>query len=306
MMRVLIDTDPGIDDAMAIYWAAAAPEIEIAGITTVFGNVSSRIAGRNALRLLEAAGVEAPVAEGAWQPLVLPPFEPTWRIHGREGFGTVPAELPAGKVVDEAADDMLLRMTAEAPGELTLVALGPLTNVASALRRDPDFAGRLAGLVIMGGSVDAGGNITPHAEANLYHDPHAAEIVFASGAPIRMVGLDVTHQILCAASDFANIAHRSPVIGGQIQEMSLHYLKFYESVGRFDGCALHDPAAMIAAVAPDLFEWRKTPIRVVTEGEASGRTLADPACGAPPVAVAMGVDADAVRHRFIETLAMLP
>ncbi len=305
-MRVLIDTDPGIDDAMAIYWAAAAPEIEIAGITTVFGNVSSRIAARNALRLLEGAGVEAPVAEGAWQPLMLPPFEPTWRIHGREGFGTLPAEIPLGKAVDEAADDMLLRMTAEAPGELTLVALGPLTNVASAMRRDPDFAGRLAGLVIMGGSVDGGGNITPHAEANLYHDPHAAQIVFASGAPIRMIGLDVTHLILCAASDFANIAHRSPVIGGQIQEMSAHYLKFYESVGRFDGCALHDPAAMIAAVAPDLFEWRKTAIRIVTEGEASGRTVADPACGSPPVSVAMGVDADAVRRRFIETLAVLP
>ncbi|MFQ6549666.1 nucleoside hydrolase [Aestuariibius sp. 2305UL40-4] len=306
MTPIIIDTDPGIDDAMAIFFAAAAPEIELLGLTTVFGNVSGRIAVRNALRLVEAVDLDIPVAEGAWRPRVRPPVEPSWKVHGREGFGTLPADVPRGKAADEGAADFLIRVTAERPGEVTLCAIAPLTNVAEAIDRDPGFASRLKELVIMGGSLDAGGNATPHAEANTHKDPDAAQIVFASGAPIRMVGLDVTNHVICTPSDFALIAHRSPVLGGMLQEMSGHYVEFYQEMRNFDGCALHDPTAIVAAIEPALFEWRRTRVRIVERGEAAGRTIADPACAHAPVEVATRVDAPAVLHRFTEALGYLP
>ena len=306
MTPIIIDTDPGIDDAMAIFFAAAAPDIELLGLTTVFGNVSGRVAVRNALRLVEAAGLDIPVAEGAWRPRVLPPVEPSWRVHGREGFGALPPETPNGKATGESAADFLVRATAERPGEITLCAIAPLTNVAEAITLDPGFAGRLKRLVIMGGSLDAGGNTTPHAEANTHKDPDAAQIVFASGAPIRMVGLDVTNHVICTPSDFALIAHRSPVLGGMLQEMSTHYVEFYQEVRNFDGCVLHDPTAIIAAIEPALFDWRRTRVRVVERGEAAGRTVADPACAHPPIEAATRADASAILRCFTEALARLP
>ncbi|MGR3623369.1 nucleoside hydrolase [Pseudophaeobacter sp.] len=306
MIKLIIDTDPGIDDAMAIFYAAAAPDIELLGLSTIFGNVTTPIATRNALRLLEAADLSLPVAHGAEAPLAMPPFSPSAQVHGEEGFGDIPAETPRGLPVAEDAADFLIRMAREHKGELVLCPIGPLTNIALAIQRDPDFVTNVKRIVIMGGSLEEGGNITPHAEANIYHDPHAADVVFAAGSKVVMVGLDVTHRILCTQEDFSAIAGQSPELGGMLQKMSEFYLAFYATVGKFDGCSLHDPAAVIACTNPELFEMRKTPIRVACEGEEIGATLADATGSRQAVSVCMGVDSDAVKSLFLKRLALLP
>ena len=300
-VKMIIDTDPGVDDAMAIFYAAAAPEIELLGLTTIFGNVTVEIATRNALRLVEKAGLDCPVAQGAAVPLFLPPFEPSSQVHGAEGFGDIPAETPSGAAMDETAAEFLVRMAQEHAGELVLCPIGPLTNIAAAIQLDPGFVTNVKRIVLMGGSYKEGGNITPHAEANIYHDPHAAEIVFASGAKVEMVGLDVTHRILCRPDDFEMMAKASPNLGGMLQDMSHYYLKFYESVGKLDGCSLHDPAAVIACTHPHLFTAEVVGICVETEGEAIGATVkAGDQRGVTDVY--MAVDDEAVKSLFLSRI----
>lgn len=305
MVKLIIDTDPGIDDAMAIFYAAAAPEIDLIGLTTVFGNVTTPIATRNALYLAEVAGLDIPVAAGAEKPLALPPFPPSAQVHGVDGFGDMPAVSPKGQAVTESAAEFLCRVTREAPGEVVVCAIGPLTNIAAALQYDPEFARNVAQVVIMGGSIDEGGNITPHAEANIYHDPHAAEVVLGADMDVVLVGLDVTHRILCTAEDFTNIAQAAPDLGGQLQQMSEFYLEFYQSVGKFDGCSLHDPAAVIACTHPQLFDMPVMPVEVICEGEASGQTIRSEQPDRPAIRACMGVDAAAVKQLFLDRLALL-
>ncbi|MFS4582191.1 nucleoside hydrolase [Phaeobacter sp. C3_T13_0] len=306
MTKLIIDTDPGIDDAMAIFYAAAAPDIDLLGLTTIFGNVTTKTATRNALRLLEAADLDLPVAHGAETPLVLPPFTPSAHVHGAEGFGDIPAKAPKGQALNEDAADFLIRMAQEHKGELVVCPIGPLTNIAHAIQRDADFVKNVKRIVIMGGSLEEGGNITPHAEANIYHDPHAADVVFGSGAKVEMVGLDVTHRILCTKDDFSSIAAQSPELGGMLQEMSVFYLHFYETVGKFDGCSLHDPAAVIACTHPELFTARCVAMEVSCDGETSGETRLAADVDRKPIDVYMAVDAEAVKTLFVKRLALLP
>jgi inosine-uridine nucleoside N-ribohydrolase len=304
-VKLIIDTDPGIDDAMAIFYAAGALDINLLGLTTIFGNVTTKTATRNALRLLEWTSLEdVPVAEGLPKPRELPPFPPSANVHGEEGFGTLPAADPKGQKIAETAPEFLVRMAREHKGELVLCPIGPLTNIAAALDLDPEFASNVARIVLMGGSLEEGGNITPHAEANIYHDPHAAEVVFASGANITMVGLDVTHRILCTAEDFNAIEKTAPVLGGMINEMSLFYLHFYTTVGKHEGCSLHDPAAVIACTHPHLFTSRAVPISVSCEGETSGATILA-ADERRATDVLMTVDAQAVKQLFMSTFKAL-
>ena len=304
MTKIIIDTDPGIDDAMAIFYAAAAEDIDLLGLTAIFGNVTVDTATRNALRLVEAAGLDIPVARGADKPLEMPHIKPSAHVHGDEGFGDIPAMTPKGKAVDETAAEVLVRMAREHKGELVLCPIGPLTNIALAIQADPEFASNVDRIVLMGGSYKEGGNITPFAEANIYHDPHAAEVVFASSATVEMVGLDVTHQILCTKEDFAAMAEAAPKLGGMLQDMSHFYLKFYETVGKFDGCSLHDPAAVIACTHPHLFTPEPVAITVVTEGEEIGETrAADDARS--ETSVLMGVESEAVKSLFMQRISGL-
>jgi inosine-uridine nucleoside N-ribohydrolase len=304
-VKMIIDTDPGIDDAMAIFYAAAAPDIELLGLTSVFGNVTIEQATRNALRLLEWTGFDAvPVAQGAHKPRALPAFPPSHNVHGDEGFGTLPAHTPKARALDETAAQFLVRMAREHKGELVICPIGPLTNIAAALDLDPDFGRNVARIVLMGGSLEEGGNITPHAEANIYHDPHAAESVFASGANITMVGLDVTHRILCTADDFNALEAAAPRLGGMINDMSRFYLHFYITVGKHEGCSLHDPAAVIACTHPALFTPRAEAITVSCEGETSGATLLAQD-GRSTSSVLMAVDANAVKQQFMDMLCTL-
>ncbi len=304
MVKLIIDTDPGIDDAMAIFYAAAAPDIELLGLTSIFGNVTTDIATRNALRLLEAAGVDAPVAAGAQVPLQLPPFKPSAHVHGAEGFGDIPAATPLRTALDETAAEFLCRMAREHKGELVVCPIGPLTNIAHAIQADPEFVKNVARIVLMGGSYQEGGNITDYAEANIYHDPHAAEVVFGSGAQIEMVGLDVTHQILCTPEDFTALAAAAPKLGGMLQDMSHFYLKFYASVGKLDGCSLHDPAAVIACSHPELFDGPEVAITVTCTGNTQGETVAaDDERGTTKVYTS--VEASKVKQMFLDRICSL-
>lgn len=299
-MKLLIDTDPGIDDAMAILFAARHPEIELLGLTTVFGNVTVETATRNALALVEHCGLEIPVAQGAARPLVLPPFQPPAHIHGAEGFGHRPAPAPTRKPVAEGAAQFLVRLAREMPGEITLCPVGPMTNVAEAIRLDPAFAQNIGRIVLMGGALDAPGNISPHAEANAYHDPDAMDIVLRSGADVTMIGLDVTMRVQMDRADFAGLAKAAPLDGGLLDEMAGLYLDFYASVGQ-PGCALHDPMAVIACIRHGLFRCEETGLAALTSGPEIGRTVRDSTVG--PSRAALECDAVAIKQLFLETLA---
>ena len=296
-MKIIIDTDPGVDDAMALALAKAEPRLEVAALTTVFGNVSAATATRNALALTEWLDLPVPVAEGAAKPLVLPEFPPVDHVHGPEGFGAMPAPAPTRTKDPRSAAELIV---AEADGAV-LAPIGPFTNVARALEADPALPQRLDRIVVMGGGL-ARGNVTPHAEANVWHDPHAARAVLRSGGDVWMVGLDVTDRILCTRDDFAAMEAASPGAGGLLWRMGAFYLDFYASKG-MAGCGLHDPAALIAVTDPDLFDWEETGLDVICEGDEIGRTVR---ADGPPVKVAVGGDLEAVKSRFLERVSSLP
>ena len=304
-LKLIIDTDPGIDDAMAILYAIAAPEIDLLGLTTVFGNVTTPKATRNALYLLEQAGIEIPVAEGLHRPRIGPPFPPTSAVHGAEGFGTLAVPTPQRRALVETAPEYLVRMARAHQGELLLCPIGPLTNIAAAMELDPSFCSNLKGMVVMGGSLRAGGNITPAAEANFYHDPHAADFVLRHGCNITLVGLDVTNRVICPRSFFVRLASESPKMGGLLHDMAEFYIDFYETVGKFAGCGMHDPSALVACIAPELFTTEPHALRVTLSGDRSGEMIAVANSTAQPVNVCTDVQAEAVKQNFFKNVAKL-
>jgi len=304
-LKLIIDTDPGIDDAMAILYAIAAPEIDLLGLTTVFGNVTTPKATRNALYLLEQAGIEIPVAEGLHRPRIGPPFPPTSAVHGAEGFGTLAVPTPQRRALVETAPEYLVRMARAHQGELLLCPIGPLTNIAAAMELDPSFCSNLKGMVVMGGSLRAGGNITPAAEANFYHDPDAADFVLRHGCNMTLVGLDVTNRVICPRSFFARLASESPKMGGLLHDMAEFYIDFYETVGKFAGCGMHDPSALVACIAPELFTTELHALRVALSGDRSGEMIAVANSTAQAVNVCTDVQAEAVKQNFFKNVAKL-
>jgi len=304
-LKLIIDTDPGIDDAMAILYAIAAPEIDLLGLTTVFGNVTTPKATRNALYLLEQAGIEIPVAEGLHRPRIGPPFPPTSAVHGAEGFGTLAVPTPQRRALVETAPEYLVRMARAHQGELLLCPIGPLTNIAAAMELDPSFCSNLKGMVVMGGSLRAGGNITPAAEANFYHDPDAADFVLRHGCNMTLVGLDVTNRVICPRSFFARLASESPKMGGLLHDMAEFYIDFYETVGKFAGCGMHDPSALVACIAPELFTTEPHALRVALSGDRAGEMIAVANSTAQAVNVCTDVQAEAVKQNFFKNVAKL-
>ena len=303
--KLIIDTDPGIDDAMAIFYAIASPEIDLLGLTTVFGNVTTPKATRNALYLLEQVGIEIPVAEGLHRPRVLPPFPPTSAVHGVEGFGTLDVPAPQRHALAETAPEYLVRMARAHRGELLLCPIGPLTNIAAAMELDSSFCSNLKGMVVMGGSLRVGGNITPAAEANFYHDPHAADYVLRHGCNITLVGLDVTNRVICQRGFFGRLASESPKMGGLLHVMAEFYIDFYETVGKFVGCGMHDPSALVACIAPELFTTEPHALRVTCSGDCSGEMIAEANSTVQPVNVCTDVQAEAVKQNFFKNVAKL-
>jgi len=282
----LLDCDPGIDDAFAIAFGCGHPGLELCGITTVAGNVSLDLTTRNALAVLEFLGNgQVPVAAGSPAPL-LRPFEDARRVHGESGLGAARLPAPRGRPVDTHAVDFLIEKIAAAPGETTLVATGPLTNVALAVRRCPQLVAQVADFVIMGGSAGRG-NITPAAEFNIWCDPEAAAIVFGAGWRVTMTGLDVTRQALVTA----DIEDRMLGMGPLADELLLPGLHGYGGTAR-SGKPVHDVCALALVAEPGLFGCEPARVEVETQGRwTSGMKVTDCAAASGHNAlVAMSVE----------------
>jgi len=307
MKPIILDVDTGVDDAMAIAYAARSPELKLVGLTTLFGNIPAAIAARNSLLMLELLEREdVPVFAGAEKPLFRPGKETyAEMVHGDDGLGnTVGQTAPKGKVADMPAARFIADQVRRMPGEVTIIAVGPLTNLATAVLMEPEMPRLVKEVIIMGGAVDAPGNVTPHAEANIYNDPEAAEIVFRSGMPITMVGLDVTMRTLLARSHLAKWRAKGTRLGQVLADAADFYMDFYETSNPgIGGCPLHDPLAVGMAIDSSFCKTEKLPVEVDTEGILStGRTICDrramPA-KPPNVNVCLEVDADRFLAHFL-------
>lgn len=276
--KIIIDTDPGVDDALAIAFAALHPELELLGLTTVFGNVSVEQSTANAgylLDLLDHAHV--PVAQGAGVPSVQKPHSFPDFVHGKNGFGDVAVKYPSDFKPDVlSAVDFIIQTVHAHPNEVVLVPIGPLTNIAAALEKDPTIAQKVKKVVLMGGAALCGGNVSPGAEANIWNDPHAAQIVFEAPWTVVMVGLDVTWKTIMPDAPMARIAAASPKVGVFLQNICTFYANFYRSVAGFDGFSLHDPATVMYVTNPELFTTQQGQIEVVKEGAGAGKTFFAP------------------------------
>ncbi|WVZ71842.1 hypothetical protein U9M48_020376 [Paspalum notatum var. saurae] len=336
--KVIIDTDPGIDDAMAIFVALRSPELQLLGLTTTFGNVHTALATRNALHLLEAVGrTDIPVAEGSHvtikkaAKLRIASF-----VHGADGLGNQDFPPPAAKPVDQSAAAFMVEQANLYPGQVTVVALGPLTNLALAIELDPSFPKKIGQIIILGGAYSINGNVNPAAEANIFGDPDAADMVFTCGADILAVGLNVTHQVVLTGSAFCNVTiseapflhfDTSPFVTDADREkleqcdskyarylckiMGI-YFDYHKDAYFIKGVYLHDPTTVIAAVNPSLLTCTEGVVRVQTVGITKGLTIFDNTkkrygeitawSGMPTVKVAVTVDAPAVVDLMMQRL----
>jgi inosine-uridine nucleoside N-ribohydrolase len=298
--KIIIDTDPGIDDAMAIHLAFADQRLEVLGLTTIFGNVWIEQATRNALFLAEQAAYPVAVAEGAAVPRMMPPNPPSHYVHGVEGFGDMLTITPKTSADPRPAHQYISETCRAYPHEIVLCPVGPLTNIARLLDEDPEITTFVKKLVIMGGAVGVAGNVTPHAEANIWNDPHAADCVFAADWPIELIGLNVTDKIRSTPRNFAHLAEKAPIIGQFINEISAFYIRFYETVTSEAVCLMHDPAAVLSITDPDLFTYEAMPLEVALEGAAIGQTIVSGDLSRRQVMVAVAADCDKIIKTYLD------
>ncbi len=307
MRRVVIDTDPGQDDAVALLTALASPDdLDVVGITTVAGNVPLARTTENALKVVELSGRgEVPVSAGADRPMIRPLVTAEY-VHGASGLDGIELPSPTLTVDGRHAVDRIVEAASE---PLTICTLGPLTNVAQALATSPRIARNVEEIVMMGGGFSEGGNVTPVAEFNVYVDPHAAEVVLGAGVPITMMPLDVTHQVLASEHRMA----RFEGLGTRPGEVVAAWLRFFE---RFDadkygtdGAPLHDPCVIAYLLEPDLFDGRLVNVEVETSSPLTlGMTVVDwwGVSGRPVNATVMrAVDADAFFELLIDRIGRL-
>jgi purine nucleosidase len=309
--RIIIDTDPGQDDAFALLLALASPEdVEVLGITAVAGNVPLALTGRNARIICELAGKpHVKVFAGCDRPLSRP-LVTAEHVHGKTGLdGPVMVEPAMPLQKGHAVDFIIDTLRAEPPGTVTLCPLGPLTNIATAFQRAPDVVARVGQIVLMGGGCFEGGNITPAAEFNIYVDPQAADIVFSSGCPLVVMPLDVTHKALTSRARVE--AFRA--LGTNVGRVAAEWADFFE---RFDiakygseGAPLHDPCVIAYLIRPELFKGRHINVMIETQSELTmGMTVADwwGVTGRPANALFMGsVDTEGFFDLLTERLGRL-
>lgn len=302
--KILIDTDPGVDDAMAIFYALRSPELDVVGLTTIFGNAETEVTTRNALTLLEIAErTDIPVAKGAARPLAMDYRGAVEFVHGADGQGNVNLDPPVTTVADLDAAHFIIDTVMSLPGEITLVPLGPLTNIALAMLIEPRLTDNVAEMVLMGGAAFVGGNASPAAEANILNDPEAADIVFGATCPIVMAGLDVTEATLMTSADIAELSTFDNAMARHITSILPHYHRFYQERLGLDGIHVHDSSTISYLLAPELYTWSEFPIRVDCGASfCRGETLASkrvsdtegPWSRRRPVRILTGVDSRAV------------
>lgn len=271
--RVIIDTDPGVDDALALLLAMRSPELKIEAITPVAGNVPLELTLPNALRMVEIAGrTEIPVAAGAKTPLMRRLVTATY-AHGENGLGGAIFPEPKTKPVSTPASELIREVVRKHPGEVTLITIGPLTNVATALNSDPELASLVKSVVMMGGSL-SGGNITPAAEFNVYVDPEAARIVFQSGIPITMVGLDVTRKTSLTEEHVRALEAAQNPAAQAAATIGRNAIKHNRELRYLVGPNMHDSLAVAAFINPALVTLQDFYVDVETTGElTAGATL---------------------------------
>lgn len=304
---ILLDCDPGHDDAIALLLALASPEVELLGVTTVGGNQTLEKTTANALRVLEFVGREdVAVAAGADRPLARELFVAAY-VHGDSGLDGPAMPPPRGAPTDLHAVDFLAERIAGAPGPVTVVPTGPLTNVALLLARHPAAAERIERVVLMGGSI-AEGNVTPAAEFNIWWDPEAAWRVFRSGLDVTMIGLDVTHKALFTSAH-AERLRATGRVGELVADLFGFYHRFHAQTYGFEGSPIHDAVAVAHVVRPGLVETLERHVEVETESQlCRGRTVVDlwRRTGQEPNArVGVGIDAEAFLELLVERLASL-
>lgn len=281
MKRIIFDTDPGVDDAMAILFGLRSPEVQIEALTTVYGNGGVENTTANALKVLEVGGrPDIPVVAGAARPLLHDYHGQGSMVHGADGLGDTnlpPAksEPHPGRAASYIVDQVMAN-----PGEITLVAVGPLTNIALAVALEPTIAQNVDEVIIMGGAVDHRGNASPLAEANIHNDAAAAKIVFHAGWPLTMLGLNVTHQTIIGPDYLARLKSASNPVTDFIVAISDFYYKAYQRWGPAPGFPVHDSSAMAYAIDPTLFECEMAyvDVQVGVDGaadRANGHTMAD-------------------------------
>ncbi len=295
MSKVIIDTDPGTDDAIALIVALNSPELDVIALTTVTGNASLQDATRNALGILAHLGrSDIPVYVGSDTPMI-GDFQLAENYHGPGGMTTQLPE-PATSPQTTAAKRFLRDAARNSDGDLSIIALGPLTNVALAIEREPEAMSRLAEIIVMGGAAEVGGNVTPYAEFNIYDDPRAANIVFGSGIPVAMVGLDVCERVAFGLSDSDWKAGSSAGerLAARIME------GWFDIHPEYDRYVLCDPLTVASATAPDILSYRRAAISVDESGEMKGRTSAEYDAG--DVRVALEVDVERARQLTLDRL----
>ncbi len=307
--RVIVDCDTGVDDAIALLYLAGRPDVDLVAVGSVHGNVPSDVAARNTLRVLDVAGLDGvPVAVGAARPLAQE-LGTAEHVHGGDGLGGTSQPQPRRRVTDESAVEQLVRLARAHPGELSLLAVGPLTNIGIALIVEPRLPELLRSVTVMGGAFEVAGNVTGLAEANIFHDPEAAALVFGAGWPLQVVGLDVTLATLLGGEDLGRLESAGSDVARFAWSILQHYLDVYERLVGERACAVHDALAACLLLEPDLATWTRRPVDVELRGEHTrGATLIErrparePAHGHPPIAVATGVDDRAAIGRLMDVL----
>ena len=305
-LKVILDMDPGIDDALALLLALCSPELEVVAITTVAGNAPAHMTATNALRVLEYLAVtDIAVARGAEQPIVRPLVH-ALDHHGPDGLAQCGLPPPSLPLHGTPAAELLARIVLDAPHQITLIATGPLTNVAIALRQWPELSKAIASLVLMGGAYGitryGKGNQTPVAEFNIWQDPEAAQVVFSSGIDIIAVGLDVTTDpTACMA-----LQHVEQLRRGQTRAARLAARLAEYSVVRYTRCELHDPLALAVLLDVSLFQLRPALVDIITEsGPERGRTRVrslETTRESSRIRIAVGVDGPRFLELFISRL----
>lgn len=308
--KIIIDTDPGQDDAAAIMLALASPELEVLGITAVAGNVPLALTERNARMVTEISGRgDIAVYAGADRPLARK-LVTAEHVHGKTGLDGIDLFEPARPLETKHAVDFLIETLRNEPaGTITLCPLGPLTNIAMVIERAPDVVKRIKQIVLMGGGFFEGGNITPSAEFNIYVDPEAARIVFGAGIPLTMMPLDVTHKVLTTKTRVERLRANGNRASIAMADMLEFFERFDEEKYGTDGGPLHDPTVIAWLLDPDMFSGRNCNVEIETGSDLTlGATVVDwwKVTGRPEnVFVARDVDADRFFDLLIERLGRL-
>jgi purine nucleosidase len=263
--KVIIDTDPGVDDAFALLLAMRSKELKVMAVTAVAGNVPLSVTLPNALRLVEIADrADIPVASGASSPLIRRLVTASY-AHGNNGLAGVDFPSAPLRPVKEPAADLICRMVRENANQICIIGIGPLTNIALALRQDPEIVPLVNSIVLMGGSL-SGGNVTPAAEFNFYVDPEAASVVFTSGIPIRMVGLDVTRKVQLTEKHVAALRAGEGRVSEAAARIAEAVMSMHRRAGSERGPNLHDPLAVSSLIRPDILSFEDYQIEIETSG----------------------------------------